>query len=243
MREAQGDWVLWTDDDVTVANQWLTSYIDAIARYPDASVLGGPIAVHLEGSPPLWLSAGAHWILDAYAGRSDKEFRGPFFEKGPKPYGANFALRRAAAREFPFDPALGHHPLRPTMGGEEKEVIMSVLANSGKGWWVPEGRVTHHIDRSRQSIRYLRSYYVDAGCLGASAGNGGSFTTLSIQLLSSLARASVNELRYFVLRLLGEQDHRVRRLRDAAWHWGYVKGYARELGGMLANRPEERHSA
>ncbi len=243
VQEAQGDWILWTDDDVTVSKQWLNAYVDAISRHPDASVLGGPIAVCLEGSPPAWLSAGVHWILDAYAGRFDTDFRGQFFAKGPKPYGANFALQRAVAREFPFDPALGHHPLRPTMGGEETAVIASMLTNCGKGWWVPEGQVTHHIDGTRQSIGYLRSYYVAAGCLGTRDGDGRSFSRLLIHLSKSLARASVNELRYFALCMSGEQDHRVRRLRDAAWHWGYVKGYTRELGVMLAGRFEERRSA
>lgn len=242
VREARGEWMLWTDDDVRVSNGWLVEYANAIHRHPDASVLGGPIEVLLEGSPPPWLDKGMRWILDAYAGRSDTDFSGAFHARGPKPYGANFALRRSAARQFPFDPQLGRHPLRPTAGGEELAVIAAVLANNGKGWWVPGAGVTHHIDSARQSIDYVRSYYVDAGRLSATRGRELRLASRLALLTNSLLRACANELQYRALSVLGERDHCVRRLRDAAWHWGYAKGYARGLGKISTKQLEERGS-
>ena len=184
VREAHGDWVLFIDDDVTVGKRWLIAYAEAIALHADACAFGGPIEIDFEESPPPWLSSGIRWILDAYAGRSDTDFHGSFGARGPKPYGANFALRRAVAHDFPFDPMLGHHPLRPTMGGEETVVIAAMLTNQGEGWWVPDAGVTHHIDSSRQSIGYLRSYYVDAGYLSAR-------NRMSASLRASMAKLSV----------------------------------------------------
>jgi glycosyltransferase involved in cell wall biosynthesis len=241
VREARGEWILWIDDDVTVARQWLVAYARAVVRHTDAGVFGGPIDVRLEGSPPPWLTSGMHWVLDAYAGRSDTDFRGRFHAVGPKPYGANFALRRSVALRFPFDPALGHHPLRPTMGGEETAVIASALSGDSNGWWVPAAKVTHHIDRARQSIDYLRSYYVDAGRLSAVRRREARVTAL-LRLSVSVLRAIVNQARYLALQTIGEEHHRVRRLRDAAWNWGYVKGYAIGLGGPLNGSVENvRH--
>ena len=41
--EATGDYILWTDDDVTVCRDWLVAYADAFRRWPDAALFGGPI--------------------------------------------------------------------------------------------------------------------------------------------------------------------------------------------------------
>jgi len=237
VREARGEWILWIDDDVTVVQTWLVAYAHAVARHADASVFGGPIDVRLEGSPPPWLTTGMHWVLDAYAGRSDTDFRGTFHAVGPKPYGANFALRRSVAVRFPFDPALGHHPLRPTMGGEETAVIVSVLSGNGTGWWVPTAKVTHHIDPARQSIDYLRSYYVDAGRLSAARRRDARVSAV-LRVSVSFLRAIVNQARYLALQMSGEEQHRARILRDAAWNWGYVKGHATGINGVLNGSAE-----
>ncbi len=79
------------------------------------------------------------------------------------PYGANFAIRRADALRFPFDPELGRQPSRPTRGWEEAVVIEQILAAKGTGHWLREAEVTHHIDASRQTVAYIRSYYFDIG--------------------------------------------------------------------------------
>ena len=46
--QATGDYILWTDDAVTVSPNWLVSYVDAFRRWPDAALFGGPIQPLLE---------------------------------------------------------------------------------------------------------------------------------------------------------------------------------------------------
>ncbi len=236
VHEAHGEWIAWLDDDVTVDAGWLRAYADAIARHPDATAFGGPIAVHLEGNPPRWLSSGLARVEDAYAGRSAEQFRGQFFVRGEKPYGANFALRRAAALSTPFDPRLGRHPLRPFMGGEETEVIRAILTK-GTGWWVPEAHVRHHIDTNRQSAWYLTRYYL---CSGRSDARG--WKALPRQqrwgdFLRAVRRAAIALAGYGVVHLLRIDHRRAGLLRDAAWYAGYVEGCI----GALA--PVKRESA
>jgi glucosyl-dolichyl phosphate glucuronosyltransferase len=40
---AKGDYILWTDDDVVVDAGWLTAYVGAFRRWPEAAVFGGRI--------------------------------------------------------------------------------------------------------------------------------------------------------------------------------------------------------
>jgi glycosyltransferase involved in cell wall biosynthesis len=52
---ANGDYLLWTDDDVIVEPGWLAAYADAFARWPQAAVFGGPIRARFDPPPPKWL--------------------------------------------------------------------------------------------------------------------------------------------------------------------------------------------
>jgi len=233
VREARGAWIVWIDDDVTVDAGWLCGYADAIVRHPDATALGGPIAIRLEGASPSWVSSGVASVQDAYAGRSADRLRGQFFAGGEKPYGANFALRRSAAEMTPFDRRLGRHPARPTMGGEETEVIRSVLSK-GTGWWVPDASVVHHIDEARQSAAYLWDYFV---CAGTMSGRGW-YALPPMQrwrdLVTASRRATIGHVVWVILRMLRVDGYRAHSLRNAAWNWGYVKGCVEALMGTQA---------
>ena len=41
--EATGDYILWTDDDVTVSPDWLVAYAEAFRARPAGGLFGGPI--------------------------------------------------------------------------------------------------------------------------------------------------------------------------------------------------------
>jgi glycosyltransferase involved in cell wall biosynthesis len=43
VKEARGEYILWTDDDVLVEPDWLRQYVTAFQRYPNAEVFGGRI--------------------------------------------------------------------------------------------------------------------------------------------------------------------------------------------------------
>ena len=238
VQAARGEWILWIDDDVTVGAEWLQAYVAAIARFADANVLGGPIVIELEDDPPPWLSRGLEWVQDAYAGRAAAEFGDEFYSQGPKPYGANFGLCRAAALVVPFDKNLGRHPLRPTMSGEETEVIRELLRN-GRGWWVPEAVVVHHIDGPRQTSDYLRRYFTSAGLMKARTWKDLPNEHRLRELARAMMRAGGYGMKYACLCLLEDNGHRALALRNAAWNWGYIKGCMATLTGMEERRQYE----
>jgi len=229
VEEARGDWLLWIDDDVSVDREWLTAYVRAIEAHSDFSVLGGRILPELEGSPADWLIAGMRWVGDAYAARVSEDLRGDIGNFGEKPYGANFATCRAAAREYRYRDELGRHPLRPTGGGEETDVIRRILAGGGRGRWVPDAIVVHHIDRDRQSVGYLRAYFSDAGGLAAVAWRRRHLFERVRLLSHSIGRWTAHGLAYHAGRLCGYDTRRAKDLKEAAWHRGYVRACASQV--------------
>ncbi|NNJ74588.1 MAG: glycosyltransferase family 2 protein, partial [Anderseniella sp.] len=102
----EADYVIFTDDDVTVPSNWLATYEAAFRRYPDAVFFGSDIA-------PVFLETDGPWghAFSAAAGSCFARFQvGPRDRKidartrsALYPFGANMAFRVDALRHFRFD--------------------------------------------------------------------------------------------------------------------------------------------
>jgi glycosyltransferase involved in cell wall biosynthesis len=158
VRHAEGDYIVWTDDDALADAGWLAAYARAVERHPEAAVFGGPVRPRFEGTPPPWLAEAWREIGAAFAARDLGEEPFELDQTGELPYGANYVIRAREQRLHPYDPALGRS-LKGGALGEETAVIRAVLASGVSGWWVPDASVEHWIAKERQTVRYLRSYY------------------------------------------------------------------------------------
>lgn len=160
---AQGDYIIWTDDDVFVKPSWITHYVEAFKQFPNASIFGGPVKPEMAGNPPRWLldTLTNPWVGSVYAaidyGR--KPFRlGP----GKEPYGVNWSVRTMDQKKYLYDTNLGPGP-STKIGYEETDVIQRMFADGLEGRWVPEALVAHYIPENRQTTKYIRWYHVGQG--------------------------------------------------------------------------------
>lgn len=158
---SRGEYILWIDDDVLVDTGWLAAYHDAFHQWPEAAFFGGPIVPLFEGDSPAWLEGALPHIGNAYAALDLGDLPIALTES-TLPFGANLVVRSAEQRECAYDPALGR---RGTLlyAGEEWAVLQELLKRGASGRWVPGARVRHVIPAARQSVRYLRRYYVGNG--------------------------------------------------------------------------------
>ena len=214
VRQAQGDYLVWTDDDALVEAGWLAAYASAVERHPEAAVFGGPVRPRFEGTPPPWLSAAWQEIGAAFAAR---DLGGEPFEldtDGELPYGANFVVRTREQRLFPYDPALGRRLAGGALG-EETAVIRAILAAGGTGRWVPDASVEHWIPKERQTVRYLRSYYALQGktFLKWDGDSGPTFRGRPLRLWCGILQA---EAAYTLARLTGDPHRWLKPLVQAS---------------------------
>lgn len=158
---ARGAYIIWTDDDVLVDEQWLAAYATAFSRFPEASIFGGPISPWFAGHPPKWLSQTISRVGVAYAVR-DCASGDPPISDAHTPFGANMSFRTDALRTQAFDATLGRVGAG-LLGGEETTMIRGLLLDGHTGRWVSGARVQHYIPRVRQSTRYLREFYASSG--------------------------------------------------------------------------------
>lgn len=158
---AQGQYILWTDDDVLVDSQWVSAYLDAFKRWPDAAVFGGKVLPWFESQPPKWLSDNIDWLGGFYALRDfgDQEL---VLAAGNYPYGANIAFLTSALKQHRFNPNLGRKG-KILSGGEEIEIIRKIREQRPLIIWVSESTVKHWLPRSRMTLKYLKDYHYNQG--------------------------------------------------------------------------------
>ena len=162
VREARGKYILWTDDDVLVDEQWVAAYVTAFEQWPEAAFFGGLIRPWFAVPPPAWLERTWPIVAGAYATRDLGCQPVRFDGIGNIFFGANYVVRSAEQRRYCYDPQLG---LRPggNLRGDELEVLNALLADGYQGWWVPEASVSHYIPRERMTVRYIRKFYFGYG--------------------------------------------------------------------------------
>jgi glycosyltransferase involved in cell wall biosynthesis len=150
---AQGDLLLWTDDDVLVDREWLSEYVAAASRFPAATFFGGTVDPWFAAEPPRWISRHLHKITGVFAIRQLGEEVRPF-TGNETPYGANMAFRLAAVKGIAFDPSLGRIGTG-LLGADETDLIERLRQSGHHGVWVGTARVKHYIPAERLTKQYV----------------------------------------------------------------------------------------
>ena len=221
---ARGDYVIWTDDDVILDSGWLNAYVTAITAWPNAAVFGGPIRPRFEGEPPLWLidAMAEKVVRDAYALRDfGKEPVMLDVAKAKIPYGANFAVRMKEQKIFRYDPRLslcGNNHIR----GDETDVLTKILKSGSIGRWVPDALVDHVIPKDRQTVSYIRDYYVGSGrsAVRRSPDQGFSWFLCVPKWLWRAAVALTAQIRYLIKRIYSPPQVWCKELKNSSVLWG-----------------------
>lgn len=156
--EAEGQYLVWTDDDVVVHPDWLAVYCAAFEAFADCAVFGGKVTPELEEPTPDWFAGNRDLLEFIMAERDFGAEPLPLCAETLRlPFGANFAIRAVEQGRHAYDPELGVGPNR-SRSGEETEVIRAILADGGRGMWIPDAEVRHLIPAARQTEAYVLSY-------------------------------------------------------------------------------------
>jgi glycosyltransferase involved in cell wall biosynthesis len=142
---ARGGLLVFTDDDVVVAPNWIETYCDFFARHAEAMVLaGGPIVPVPDdlGNWPDWFGERALPDVGLLNYHSERPL-------GQWEYlwGANMAIPRLMFAQFgPWDETVGRRGNeRGTF--EDVEYQERIKASGGRAWFCPGAVVYHRVDR------------------------------------------------------------------------------------------------
>ena len=142
LAHADGDLVVFTDDDAIPDHDWLVNLAHCAERNSDVAIFGGRILPHWPELPPKWIVE--HIPLGvAYAVTPEHLVEGPV--SPGLIWGANMAIRREIfGAGFRFDEAIGPRGDGNYVSGGEVEFTWR-LARQGHKCWYCERAVVHHI--------------------------------------------------------------------------------------------------
>ena len=162
LSDAAGELLLWTDDDVLVAEDWLTAFVDAARRWPSAGYFGGPIVPWYENEPPAWYRAHESFLETVIAETHDLGSVERALAVGESPWGANMAFRRSAYRSLKFEARLGRRGNERT--DSEDNAYCRALRSAGvEGVWVPTATVKHVVGTERLTLSFVWHTFVGRG--------------------------------------------------------------------------------
>ncbi len=150
---AEGDFIVWTDDDVLVDTEWLAAYLAAADRWSEAVYFGGLIEPYYECPPPSWVTANLGLLKGVLLVRDLGPAERPFIGD-EEPSGASMAFRRSVFDNWRFSTRVG--PAGESAVRGEDTMLIDDLKQQGKqGIWVPAARVRHFVPAARMTREYL----------------------------------------------------------------------------------------
>jgi glucosyl-dolichyl phosphate glucuronosyltransferase len=156
IRQAHGDIIVTTDDDVRVESDWLNRAAEGLERLR-CDYVGGRVLPIWGGPRPAWLPGhgGKHWAVIALLDYGEQPI-----EFGARvPLGVNMAFRRDAfERAGLLDPDTGRKA-GTLLGQEVREWCIRARAAGLRGFYVPQMMVRHIIPAARLNKAYFRRWF------------------------------------------------------------------------------------
>ena len=151
---AQGDIIAFTDDDVTVTDNWIAVIKRSLAENPDVDFIGGKILPDWTEPPPHWLTVD-HWWPLALLDRGDSRFYVNCSNPLCLPT-ANASFRREIfSRIGLFSPEFS--------GREDHELFIRLWHAGGQGLYEPDLVVMARVQPERLSKAYHHRWNTTTG--------------------------------------------------------------------------------
>jgi glucosyl-dolichyl phosphate glucuronosyltransferase len=158
MRETRCDYILWTDDDVLVAETWLEEFIAGAQQFPEAAAFGGTIVPWFTAPPDPEMCDAFPALGIGFCGL-ERTMPPGVLPDDEHIWGANMAFRMRAVEGLSFDTAFGPSPHLVGGGRDEVLFIRQLRRQGGIVIWLPAMRVKHYVMPSRTTLKYLKSFY------------------------------------------------------------------------------------
>ena len=153
---SQAPIIAFTDDDVTVAPDWIATLKRTLDEHPEADCVGGRVLPRWNRTVPAWLTR-EHWGPLALLDYGDT----PFFVTPSKRLcliGANTAFRSAVFTRIGL---LSAHvqSVKREVATEDHELLLRLWRSGGQGLYVPTLIVTSDIASDRFRKAYHRRWH------------------------------------------------------------------------------------
>jgi glycosyltransferase involved in cell wall biosynthesis len=151
---AEGNLVLFTDDDTLVPPNWLSEYHRASRLWPDQAIFCGPVEpLFPPGTPESLRGSNFKYADSAFVAFLPEKEEGPIDRL---PFGPNFAVRAEILNRYRFCEDIGpSESLKYTMGSET-ELLQRLTSDGESVIFIPQAKVLHIIREEQITLRWLK---------------------------------------------------------------------------------------
>jgi glycosyltransferase involved in cell wall biosynthesis len=192
LNAAEGDLIVFTDDDVKPTPDWLVAYWEAYQERPKGYYFGGPIESDFENGPP-----SEDFLEVAMPSVSGLDYGPDPGELDPQDIfiGPNWACPLQHLKAEAFNESLGLNASSDeTSVGEETDLMNRLEKKGVNGWYVPKAKVRHFVPKEKTEIEHVSERIISAELKEVSKGNKvKTFLGIPIGLYKEYIK---NELKY-----------------------------------------------
>lgn len=152
IRNAQGDLLVYVDDDATVNPEYLRTYSDFFTHHPEAVAAGGPILPVYETEEPEWMTHYTRQLITGklFLGNNQREF-----PHGAFPGGGNACYRKSVFDTVGlFNVELGRKG-NSLIGAEEKDLFDKMTTHGMHFYYLPNAILYHIIPPHKLTQDYF----------------------------------------------------------------------------------------
>jgi len=152
IRNAQGDLLVYVDDDATVNPEYLKTYSDFFTHHPEAVAAGGPILPVYETEEPEWMTHYTRQLITGklFLGNNQREF-----PRGAFPGGGNACYRKSVFDTVGlFNVELGRKG-NSLIGAEEKDLFDKMTTHGMHFYYLPNAILYHIIPPHKLTQDYF----------------------------------------------------------------------------------------
>ncbi|GMM71803.1 hypothetical protein MTsDn5_17550 [Alteromonas gracilis] len=223
LQNTHGDWLIFTDDDVSVTTNWIENWATVLKTLPNnIAFAGGEVIPRFAVPPNQNLLASMPMISSGFCGVNLPHEKYITSEDDPYPMGANFALNKSLIGRNQFNTKLGVSAGKRILG-EERVFMRNLVKNGMKGIWVENVGLEHIIPENRLSEDSLKKQLIGIGQTRVlkELEDKGTHT-----LPSWVYRSFIENFFYMKLLLLSGQKDSVKYWKafSTTWEcWGWLK--------------------
>lgn len=167
--EAQGDIIVFVDDDNVLAADYLANVACVFSLHAELGAIGGKSIPEYEVDPPAWfhetgLSLACRDLGDSVLSAAWSTESGGRFYPVCAPIGAGMAVRRSAYEGYIRAAALDERRLAlgrrgsDLASGEDNDIVLAILEQGWRVAYRPELLLNHLIPAGRLTQDYLERY-------------------------------------------------------------------------------------